>query len=453
MIPLGRRARARVCVAVSIFALVPGAMGKGRPVVASRSECPTVASGLASAAPGEMPWAKILDCNFGPAVGDVPIVALGESVHGSDAYLDLEVAAIEYLVERRGFRLLALENPVIRTEGLDQWLGRCTGDQPPLELLVTPYRQHRELLRWLCAFNRNHLQNPVHIVGFDIWDRPWDHQRRMEKIAERVAPALAEQLAITRRSCPFHGANSWPSAGVQGGAPGEAPRVCFAALDEVADVARYRLRSRDRSPNPGVADLLISAVTMRAWQIRNSKTLFPAGAEESSSRDLTLLRARDEAQGENLFSLWSKYRHAKMIVVGQSSHCAKMLKPVRWLGMPEGDYRSAVSLLQESAGENRVRSFAITGYRISGSTGPVKPPRSEASLEKTLHHAGVNFGYLDPRGSLGRSRTGWTIADQGSRNSGGELSTRLEAQFDGYFFIGVSSPAVALPMRYDRWRW
>jgi erythromycin esterase-like protein len=198
---------------------------------------------------------------------------------------------------------------------------------------------------------------------------------------------------------------------------------------------------------------MISAVTARAWQVRNGSILAPAGRGGGSLRELAVLRSRDRAQAENLFGLWSKYRHAKMIVIGQSSHCARMLQPARWLGMPEGRYRSALSFLQAKVGNDAVRSFSITGYKIAGSTGPVAPPRSKASLERMLHLTGMKFGFVDASGDFARSRKAWTIADQGSQMSRGELLTGLSSQFDGYFFIDLSGPATPLPTPYDLWRW
>jgi erythromycin esterase len=104
-------------------------------------------------------------------VGDATVVGLGRSTHGAHELSTLTHRVVRFLVERLGFRSLALE--VDWTTGLpiDEVLRIGSGDRARLFDGVSPPHRSGELLdvlEWMRAYNEQHPTDPVRFVGLDI---------------------------------------------------------------------------------------------------------------------------------------------------------------------------------------------------------------------------------------------------------------------------------------------
>ena len=73
-------------------------------------------------------------------VASADVIALGESSHGSSGFLQIQTRLVRYLVEKHGFRLIAWENPALRSLELSEWVSSCTkGRTPaPIDVLYMP---------------------------------------------------------------------------------------------------------------------------------------------------------------------------------------------------------------------------------------------------------------------------------------------------------------------------
>src|SRR5688572_7144766 len=59
-------------------------------------------------------------------VASADVIAIGETAHGSSAFLKIQARLIRYLVENHGLRLLVWETATLRSLELSRWVAACT---------------------------------------------------------------------------------------------------------------------------------------------------------------------------------------------------------------------------------------------------------------------------------------------------------------------------------------
>jgi erythromycin esterase len=121
-------------------------------------------------------------------VGDASIVGLARSTHGAHELSTLSHRVLRLLVERLGFRSLALEEDWTTGIPIDEYLRTGSGDPRALLDDANRHNQTEELLdvlRWIRAYNEQHPFDLVRFVGLDIsgvdvlaYDAVADHVRR-----------------------------------------------------------------------------------------------------------------------------------------------------------------------------------------------------------------------------------------------------------------------------------
>ena len=65
---------------------------------------------------------------FGAAVGDAPVVALGEASHGTREFFQMKHRLLEYLVTQKGFTVFAMEANWPETAAVDRYIKTGQGD-------------------------------------------------------------------------------------------------------------------------------------------------------------------------------------------------------------------------------------------------------------------------------------------------------------------------------------
>jgi erythromycin esterase len=101
--------------------------------------------------------------------GEAQVIGLGEATHGSREIGDVRLAMVKRLVERHGFRLIALEDSTVRWRRLAGYVSGAAADSGGhlLEWGWIGRRPRRALLEWVRAWNLAHPADPVRIVGLD----------------------------------------------------------------------------------------------------------------------------------------------------------------------------------------------------------------------------------------------------------------------------------------------
>lgn len=114
--------------------------------------------------------------------GGARIIAFGEATHGTHEFLAVRNRIFQYLVGHAGVSTLALETGFREALPIDQFVssgGQCEPTDAVVRAMMSwsddargPGRtENRELLRWLCDYNRAHAPARVHIYGFDLSGR------------------------------------------------------------------------------------------------------------------------------------------------------------------------------------------------------------------------------------------------------------------------------------------
>ena len=186
------------CAAVIAFFLSASALGALPGVIEFGSRTPE----------------QITDAEFSALLqaraASADVIAIGETVHGSSAFLKIQARLIRYLVVNHGLRLIIWENPTLRSLELSRWVASCMAAKTPVPIgvLYMPTASDFGLWDWICDYNRSHATDPIVFRGMDIWDRPWEHYSRIESLGIRagIEPPLVDGV---RNTCPAYRASSW----------------------------------------------------------------------------------------------------------------------------------------------------------------------------------------------------------------------------------------------------
>ncbi|MCX6125022.1 MAG: erythromycin esterase family protein [Proteobacteria bacterium] len=106
-------------------------------------------------------------------VDEARIVALGESIHTNGTFHKANARAARSLIEKEGFRELALETPWQWASVLSDYTRDCSNNAIPLEGLKRIFPQFASmelsaLYEWVRDFNCGHSQDQVRVYGFDV---------------------------------------------------------------------------------------------------------------------------------------------------------------------------------------------------------------------------------------------------------------------------------------------
>ncbi len=108
---------------------------------------------------------------FGEAVGSAKYVALSEAVHNGKESLETNVRLIEYLIQQKGFTIVALESALPESRLVNDYiLGRNDASKDALlKSLDGRYRWQEffQLVEWMREYNTTH-DKKVQLLGLDI---------------------------------------------------------------------------------------------------------------------------------------------------------------------------------------------------------------------------------------------------------------------------------------------
>jgi erythromycin esterase len=111
---------------------------------------------------------------FGRSLNAVQVLGLGEATHGSREFGDVRLALTKWLIERLGYRVVALEASVSRFTTLAPYIQgdtpRSTDVTARIETGWIGRRSQSELIDWIRRWNQTHKGDRVEIVGVDAQD-------------------------------------------------------------------------------------------------------------------------------------------------------------------------------------------------------------------------------------------------------------------------------------------
>lgn len=106
------------------------------------------------------------------AIGRADVVALGEATHGSREIFRMKHRLLRMLVEKKGFRVLAIEAGEGECEAVNAYVQGGKGDaKTVIRGLITDNLETDEiveLVEWLRRYNQGHVTQKVTFAGFDV---------------------------------------------------------------------------------------------------------------------------------------------------------------------------------------------------------------------------------------------------------------------------------------------
>lgn len=133
---------------------------------------------------------------FDAVVGTTEMIGLGETVHTSGGYHRIRTRLVQHMIEKLGFRAVALETPWADARAATRYVESCTGtpsDAARSIFGVFASKQMASLFEWMCQWNQTHPSDKVAFWGFDIQD-PWAGGTLLRDFVTRAAPAKSAHV-------------------------------------------------------------------------------------------------------------------------------------------------------------------------------------------------------------------------------------------------------------------
>ena len=119
------------------------------------------------------------------------VMGLGEATHGSREFGDVRLALVKRLVERHGYRLVAVEDSISRWRLMEPYVaGLAPAPAAAPEWGWIGRRSRRELLEWARSWNLEHPTDRIRIVGVD----PQDNRPEREALGPLLERAFGEAV-------------------------------------------------------------------------------------------------------------------------------------------------------------------------------------------------------------------------------------------------------------------
>jgi erythromycin esterase-like protein len=336
---------------------------------------------------------------LGVIIGDAKVVALGESMHTSKGYYQAKHRLFKYLVEEEGFRILAFESNWTPAENINAYVQSCQGDPAQLvvdNLLYTWTGQSvSDLVEWMCLYNQEHPDDPVHFYGFDV-QQTWLDGPALVSYLEQVVPDLADEFAAGVAQCRCTTSNSHADCvalyGELGKITDEELQLCVGAVE---DVESWFLENEAQAIQGSSADELeyarLRAIGIKRNTTKNYYKLKGDWGKSYEHRDWAMAYAfnkfREMRFPEAKIALWAHNWH-----IAQDTPA--MTEPaVTLLPVPVGLEASTGTgtILRQQLGDEYI-AIGLHAYHLSVNWEGVRqgafPPHTETSLEGVLHSLG-----------------------------------------------------------------
>jgi len=113
------------------------------------------------------------DAKFDSVARAARVIGLGEGTHGSREFGDTRLRLTQRAIERAGYRIVAIEASAARLARVDDAMSGRTcrlATETLSGAIWIGRRTQRQLVLWLCEWNRHHPNDPVRLVGVDAQD-------------------------------------------------------------------------------------------------------------------------------------------------------------------------------------------------------------------------------------------------------------------------------------------
>ncbi|HEV8630341.1 MAG TPA: erythromycin esterase family protein [Thermoanaerobaculia bacterium] len=361
-------------------------------------------------------------------VGKAGIVALGESSHTSGGYYTAKHRVFRFLVERAGFRALAIESPWAAAESVATYVRTCQGSAEDALLGLLPEWQSaevRDLVTWMCQWNRSHrsAKDRLSFLGFDI-QQPEADAPALVAFLGRIGVAAEDPLVEGVLRC--DGA-SGPRA-APGAIAAADHAACVEALEAIAEkFAREAKQIIKRTSKTDFEWAKVRRAGLRSWQ---DYSFFLRSDSVRSDE------ARDAGMADVLHALQTVRlpKKTRLVTWAHNFHVSRAPMPD-----PNGPFRTMGTSLAESLGAGYF-VVGLIGWEVGidlGGTCPGAPRPSPSALEGRLHDLGEAHLLVD-------ARTSSSVLDVDEPIVISAVSGLAAEHYDALLFLDSSPPMVPL---------
>ena len=362
-------------------------------------------------------------------IGKATIVSLGESIHTSGGYYEMKHRLFRFLVEEMGFRAFAFESPWPNADRVARYVESCDG--PAERALgglfgVWQSTETRELVEWMCEWNRNHPKKKDKLVffGFDV-QQPAQDSAALFQFLERIGIDSDDPRVVDITACDgVRGPTKFPNP-----IPDPVHQQCVRgldAIDQLFTAEAGRIVAETSATDFEYARLRV--VGLRSWEGQ----VYYKDGRSTVSRDSGMAHA---------FGVIRKLRHGKIktAVWAHNFHIGKDIESSNW------NVKTMGAFLREMFGSSYVAIALIANapaidWRGVG-CGDWEVVRNDTTVEKLLNDLGheallVDFDF--PGGNP-------PFLVQGRQYRMSEAGMVPAAQFDAAVFLERSRKMDPLP--------
>ncbi|MEA2564634.1 MAG: erythromycin esterase [Acidobacteriota bacterium] len=352
------------------------------------------------------------------------IVSLGESFHTSGGYYEMKHRLFRFLVEQMGFRAFAIESSWEDADLAGRYVETCGGSpDDALRGLFGVWRstETRELVEWMCAWNRGHSKQKDKLVffGFDV-QQPKQDGAALIAFLERIGvgpgdPRVADIKVCDGVSQPTVRPSQIPEARNQQCLRG------LAAAGQLFTGEAGRIIAETSTTDLEYARLRM--VGLRSWQ----------GQVYYGARDTRSTVSRDSGMAYAFGVLRElRYGKVKTAVWAHNYHIAKDLES------SDAGHQTMGAFLREMFGSSYVSIGLISNVTeidwLGVGCGERYSIRTDRTVEKLLHDLGQEALLVDfdfPGGNP-------PFLAPGEEYRLSDLGMTPAAQFDAAVFLDVS---------------
>ena len=383
-------------------------------------------------------------------IGGARIVSLGEASHGTAEFFQMKHRLLEYLVEKKGFTVFAIEGNWPEAEAADRYIkggeGEAAAALAPMYFWTWQTVEVRAMLDWMRAYNMRRGERPIlSFTGFDMQTatvavkRVLDLLDRVSSADRKAAQDLYEGIAKLQDNDDVLNAVTAVPAEEKTRLRNNATAV-LAMMEAKREAVLKVTTAEDYRDARQAARIVLQAAEMYAGT---------AGG----------LSERDRAMADNVrWLVEERFPGEKIVLWAHNGHVGTALQlgeknQGRHLRERYGD---KMVILGFASHHGEVRAKQMAGGKIKPGQ-PVALPLSPSmamSVESMFNEAGLPRFVLDLRGVPKDSALGrWLATPRAHRSIGAVYDpdrpsdfyerTILPETYDGIVFIAQSTAARA----------
>jgi erythromycin esterase len=375
---------------------------------------------------------------FDRIVGDAQIVALGEASHGTAEFFQMKHRLLEYLIEKKGFTVLAIEGNWSEAEVADRFIktgeGNAAAALAAMHFWTWQTEEVRALLDSMRAYNARRGDRPVlSFAGFDM------------QYAKMAAQRVLDYFGRLDDSDRDHVRQLY--SGIE-------------KLDELSETdvpVEEKLRLKDNAAR--ALDLFDSRreALLKEWTAEDYRDARQAARIVLQACEMHVGAAgtvRDRAMADNVrWLIEDRFPNEKIVLWAHNDHVGTaQIGGEKSQGMHLRErYGARMVVLGFGAHHGEVRALRIVDGKLQRP--PVAltlaPPRS-ASIEALFHETGMprfvlDFRLIPKESTLGRWLGGpklyRSIGSAYDPEGDNYVSARLPEIYDGLIFIDETTAA------------